>query len=139
MLKSALCASAAATSLLVAAIPAQAQTALDKAISEGQRLSADEISGRIVNRTVTARAGDRTFVFYYGTDNTLTGRMVGGSWSDSGYYGITDNDQVCLSMTSDKGRLRCMSLIAQDGIVQKFNANGELTFELLSFELGNKL
>ena len=121
------------------AFPAQAQTALDAAIADGHSLTAEDISDMIVDHTVTARAGDRTFIFYYGPDNSLIGRMVGGEWSDAGYYGITDGDKVCLSMTPDKGRLRCMSLVARDGVVQKFNAAGELTFELLSFEEGNKL
>lgn len=120
-------------------LPVKAQTPLDAAMAEGQRLSAEEISARIVDHTVTARAGGRTFKFYYGPDNTLTGRMVDGEWSDTGFYGISDGDQVCLSMTPDEGRLRCMSLVAQEGIVQKFDAAGELTFELLSFETGNRL
>lgn len=130
---------AAAALALLLALPAQAQTALDAAIADGQSLTAEEISDMIVDHTVTARAGDRTFIFYYGPDNSLTGRMVGGEWSDTGYYGISDGDKVCLSMTPDEGRLRCMSLVARDGIVQKFNEAGELTFELLSFEEGNKL
>lgn len=123
----------------LAALPAQAETALQKATAVGHRLTSEEISEKLVDQTITARAGDKTFVFYYGADNTLVGRMVGGDWSDTGYYGVTDGDQVCLSMTPDEGRLRCMSLVAQDGIVQKFNVAGELTFELLSFEAGNKL
>ena len=122
-------------------LPASAteETALGKALSGGQELSSEEIAARIVDHTITARSGDRTFVFYYGADNTLTGRMIGGSWSDTGYFGITDDDQVCLSMTPDEGRLRCMRLVDQGDIVQKFDASGELTFELLSFEKGNKL
>lgn len=121
------------------ALPAQAQTALEEATAEGRRLTAEEISARIVDHTITARAGNRTFVFYYSPDNTLTGRMIDGAWSDTGYYGISDGDQVCLSMTPDEGRLRCMTLVLRDGIVQKFSAAGELTFELLSFEAGNRL
>lgn len=124
---------------LALGLPGQAQTPLEAAAAQGQRLTAEEISSMIVDHTVTARSGERTFLFYYGADNTLTGRMVDGAWSDTGYFGITDNDQVCLSMTPDEGRLRCMVLIARDGLVQKFDSNGQLTFELLSFEAGNKL
>ncbi len=123
----------------VLALTANAQTALEQALASGAPLSSNEISERIVEHTITARAGERTFLFYYGSDNRLIGRMVDGDWSDSGYYGITDDDRICLSMTPDKGRLRCMSLVARDGIVQKFNSAGELTFELLSFEEGNQL
>lgn len=131
--------SGAAISLLISPASASAETALEKALSGGQGLSAEEIDARIVDHTITARSGERTFVFYYGPDNTLTGRMIDGSWSDTGYFGITDDDQVCLSMTPDEGRLRCMRLIARGDIVQKFDVSGELTFELLSFEKGNKL
>jgi hypothetical protein len=120
-------------------LPARAETPLEKALATGQLLSSDEISAKIVDHTITARKGQRTFVFYYGPDNKLTGRMVGGKWSDSGYYGITDGGKVCLSMTPDKGRLRCMTLVATDGVVKKFDEAGELTFELLSFEAGNRL
>jgi len=131
--------SSAAVLCAILALPVAAETPLEAALAEGQQLTADEIAARIVDHTVTARAGDRTFLFYYGDDNTLTGRMVGEDWSDTGYYAISDSDEVCLSMTPDDGRLRCMRLIAREGIVQKFNAAGELTFELLSFEPGNRL
>ena len=118
---------------------AMAETAMETALSEGALLTSDEIAGRLVDQTITARSGERTFIFYYGADNTLTGRMVDGEWSDTGFYGITDGNKICLSMTPDKGRLRCMSLVARDGVIQKFNAAGDMTFELLSFESGNKL
>ncbi len=139
MLNLAIATRCAAVLTVALALPAQAQTPLETAIKQGQQLSAGEISARIVDHTVTARAGERTFIFYYGPDNTLTGRMVDGEWNDTGYYGVSDGDQVCLSMTPDEGRLRCMTLVARDGIVQKFNNAGELTFELLSFAAGNKL
>lgn len=131
--------SGVAITLLMLPVSAPAETALERALSGGQGLSAEEIAARIVDHTITARSGDRTFVFYYGADNELTGRMIGGGWNDTGYYGITDDDQVCLSMTPDEGRLRCMRLVSRGDVIQKFDTSGELTFELLSFEKGNKL
>jgi len=120
-------------------IAAKAETPLEAALVDGTPLTSDEIAEMIVGYTVTARAGDKTFMFYYSPENVLTGRMVDGAWSDIGYYGITDDDRVCLSMTPDAGRLRCMTLVATEGVVQKFDAAGDLTFELLAFADGNRL
>jgi hypothetical protein len=78
-------------------------------------------------------------LFYYSDDNVLSGKLIGGDWSDTGYYGITDDDRVCLSITKDKGRLRCLTLLKWDGSVKKYDTNGNMTFELLGFEEGNHL
>ena len=102
-------------------------------------LSSDEIAGFLVGRTLTARSGDKTFRFYYGPDNDLSGRLVGGSWSDSGYYGINDANEVCLSISKDRGRLRCISLLRLDGVVRKYDASGRMTFEIVEVEEGNSL
>ena len=130
---------AAATMTAAMSLFANAQTPLEAAIADGTPLTSDEISELIVGQTVTARAGENTVLFYYSPENVLTGRMVDGAWIDTGYYGIADDNRVCLSMTPDAGRLRCMTLVAIDGVVQKFNAIGELTFELLAFEDGDQL
>lgn len=115
-------------------------TTQQEALEAGaEQLTSDEIADRIVDKTVTARLGDKKFMFYYSEDNVLTGTMVGGDWSDTGYYGIADNDRVCLSMSKDDGRLRCLSLLEVDGQLTKFNAAGEKTFELLEFQDGNQL
>ena len=79
------------------------------------------------------------FRFHYGADNVLSGILVGGGWSDSGYYGISDEDRVCLSITKDRGRLRCVTLLEKDGEVRKYDAGGALSFELLEIEAGNRL
>lgn len=139
MLKSLSLLSGMAVATAVLSFAAHAQTALEEALATGAPLSSNEISEMIVDHTVTARAGERTFIFYYSPENMLTGKMLDGNWSDTGFFGITDDNRICLSMTPDKGRLRCMSLVARDGIVQKFNSAGEMTFELLSFEKGNRL
>jgi hypothetical protein len=131
---------AAAAAVTLAALPAQAETALDRALAEGGRiLAAQEIADLIVGRIVTARAGDRTFRFHYGPENALSGEMVGGAWSDVGYYGITDGDQVCLSMTSDEGRLRCLTLVEGPEGVAKYDQAGTRTFELLEFQAASGL
>jgi len=49
-------------------------------------------------------------------------------------YAITDTDQVCVSMAADKGRYRCLTAVRHGDVVQKFNARGKMTFELLDFE-----
>jgi len=116
---------------------AAAETALEKALQGGAaQLTADQIAQRIVGKTVTAVAGDKRFLFYYSSDNVLIGKLIGGEWSDSGYYGITDDNRVCLSMSKDKGRLRCLTLLEQDGQVRKYNTAGKMAFELLAFHDG---
>ena len=121
----------------VAAQGAIAETAKQQAVAAGaSQLTANEIAALIVGNTVTARLGGKEFLFFYGDDNVITGQLVDGGWSDSGYYGITDEDSICLSMTKDEGRLRCMTLFSQDGTTRKFNAKGEATFELVEIKKG---
>ena len=121
-------------------VSAAAETARETALNAGAtQLTSDEIENLIVGKTVTAKSGEKKFLFYYSDDNVLSGKLIGGDWSDTGYYGITDDDRVCLSITKDKGRLRCLTLLKWDGSVKKYDANGNMTFELLGFEEGNHL
>lgn len=121
-------------------VSAAAETAREKALNAGAtQLTSDEIANLIVGKTVTAKSGEKKFLFYYSDDNVLSGKLIGGDWSDTGYYGITDDDRVCLSITKDKGRLRCLTLLKWDGSVKKYDTNGNMTFELLEFEEGNHL
>lgn len=121
-------------------VGAAAETAREKALDAGAtQLTSDEIANLIVGKTVTAKSGEKKFLFYYSDDNVLSGKLIGGDWSDTGYYGITDDDRVCLSITKDKGRLRCLTLLKSDGSVKKYDVNGNMTFELLGFEEGNHL
>ncbi len=122
------------------AVGAAVETAREKALDAGAtQLTSDEIANLIVGKTVTAKSGEKRFLFYYSDDNVLSGKLIGGDWSDTGYYGITDDDRVCLSITKDKGRLRCLTVLKSDGSVKKYDVNGNMTFELLGFEEGNHL
>lgn len=128
---------AAALAALTLASPVRAGTDLEGALANGgTRLTSDQIAQRLVGHTVTARLGEKRFLFYYSADNVLTGEMIGGDWSDTGYYGITDDDRVCVSITKDKGRLRCLTVVEQDGTLRKYNTAGKATFELLEFHDG---
>jgi len=126
--------------LVLSAAGAVAQTAREAAIDAGAvQLTSEEIADLIVGKTVTARLGEKRFMFFYGTDNVLSGKLIGGNWSGTGYYGITDDNRVCLSMKKDKGRLRCLALLRLDGTVRKYTVDGKMTFELLEFQEGNRL
>jgi hypothetical protein len=128
------------TVLAISSAGAAAETAKEKAIEAGARqLTADEIADLIVGKTVTAKSGEKRFLFYYSEDNVLTGKVIGGDWSDTGYYGITDDDRVCVSISKDKGRLRCLTVLMLNGAVKKYNVDGKMTFELLEFQDGNHL
>lgn len=124
--------------LSASSLGALAETPKEQAMNAGAKpLTAEEIADLIVGKTVTARSGNKKFQFHYNEDNVLSGEQVGGDWSDTGYYGITDDNRVCLSMSKDEGRLRCLALLKeQDSSVKKYNVDGDMTFELLEFEEG---
>lgn len=139
--KAALIGAWALSVLAVSSVGVAAETARDKALNAGATaLTSQQIADRIVGKTVTAMKGKKRFLFHYSANNVISGKLIGGGWSDKGYYGITDDNRVCLSMSkSDKGRLRCMSLLVQDGAVRKYSVDGRMTFELLKFQDGNRL
>lgn len=115
-----------------------AETAKEEAMNAGaKQVTADELADLVVGKTWTTRSGEKKFQFHYSKDNVLSAALIGGGWSDTGYYGIADDNQICVSMSNDEGRLRCLTLLkAQDGSVKKYNAEGDMTFELLEFEEG---
>jgi len=115
-----------------------AATAKAQATSAGARqLKSDEIVTRLVGYTVTFVVGAKTFLVHYGKDNVISGKLVDKNWSDTGYYGITNDDSVCLSWRkSDKGRLRCMTVFVVSDVVKKFNPDGTLAGDLVRFQKG---
>lgn len=122
-----------AAMLALAPLAGIADTELSNATAAGgEVLTAEEIAVLLPGSSVTARSGEKIFEFRYSTDNVLRGELQGGGWSDTGFYGITDTNQVCVSMSKDKGRLRCLTIVRQDGVVRKYNAAGKMTFELLT-------
>ena len=133
----------AALGLIAASGPALAGSALDKALAEGaERLSADAIAERFVGHTGTwiSASGEKEIAIHYGEDNALEAEMVGGGWTGTGYYGITDTDRICVSWDGrDAGRLRCLDVLVVDGTVTKFNADGSLNGTYAGFEEGKAL
>lgn len=119
------------------------ETDKEKALSNGARqLTADELAQRFAGETVTfeSASGDKRFLIYYGEGNDLAGKMVGGDWSDTGFYGVANDDSICLSWEhSDKPRLRCMDVLIVDGVAKKFKADGSLSGSVVKFEEGKKL
>ncbi|MCL7940578.1 hypothetical protein M8009_09740 [Halomonas sp. ATCH28] len=120
-----------------------AGTAIKEVLDNGaQQLTADEIAEQFVGKTGTwlSPSGDRKMAIHYGEDNDLQGEQIGGDWSATGYYGITDNDSICVSWDGrDEGRLRCLDVLVVDGVVTKFNADGSLNGTYEGFEDGNTL
>jgi hypothetical protein len=129
--------------LVASSFGAAAETAKEKALSDGaKQLSSNEIVERIAGKTVTfvTAAGDKKFLVYYSEDNAIAGKMIGGNWSDTGFYGIADNNTICLSWNgSDKPRLRCMHVLLVDGVMKKFTADGSLSGSIVKFEDGKIL
>jgi len=139
-MKSTAVAGLAALSVLATSQVVFAESAQQAAIKAGAtQLTSEEIEALLVGNTVKAKSGEKVFYFYYSEDNVLSGKLDGGGWSGTGYYGITDDDRVCLSMAKDKGRLRCLTLMKLGSEVKKYNVDGKMTFELLEFQSGNRL
>ena len=115
----------------------------EKALNAGaQNLTANEIAERFAGKTVTfaAASGDKKFLIYYSEDNEVARKMIGGNWSDTGFYGVADNNTICLSWNgSDKPRLRCFHVLLVNGVVKKFKADGSLSGSIVKFEDGKIL
>lgn len=123
----------------MAAFAGAVENARDKAIEAGAtQLGSDEIAERFTAKTITFVLPDeKVFLVHYGTDNTVSGSMVGGNWSDTGYWAVTNADSICLSWKqSDKGRLRCFDVLVVNGVAKKFNPDGTLAGDLEKFEDG---
>ena len=101
-IKTALIGTLALAVLAASSVGVAAHTAKEKAINAGaKQLTSEEIADLLVGKTVTAKSGEKRFLFHYSDDNVLSGKLIGGGWSGTGYYGITDDDRVCLSMSKE--------------------------------------
>ncbi len=142
-LKATLIGTLAFVALAASSFGAAAESAKEKVLRDGaKQLTSDEIAERIAGKTVTfvSASGDKKFLIYYSKDNDLAGKLVGGNWSDTGFYGIADNNTVCLSWNgSDKPRLRCMDVLLVDGVLKKFTADGSLSGTIVKYEDGKIL
>ncbi len=124
-----------ATVVVLAGNTAFAQSDLEIALDNGaERLNADQIAELLIGNIVTATSGEKTFRFFYDSNNVVSGELTNGGWNGVGAFAITDTDKVCVSMAADKGRYRCVTMLRDGDSVQKFNADGKRTFELQSFE-----
>ncbi|MEM1350696.1 MAG: hypothetical protein AAGF27_00035 [Pseudomonadota bacterium] len=114
---------------------AVAQTELEAALANGgEILNADQIAELLVGNSVTAMSGEKIFRFYYDPTNAVSGELTNGGWKGSGAFAITDMDQVCVSMAADNGRYRCLTVVRDGDLVQKFDVDGRKTFQLLKVE-----
>ena len=129
--------------LTASSFGAAAETAKAKALNNGaKQLTSDEIAKRLAGKTVTfvVASGKKKFLIQYGKANELAGKMIGGKWSDTGFYGVADNNTVCLSWKNrDKPRLRCMYVLQVDGVLTKFKPDGSLIGSIEKIEDGKIL
>ena len=139
-IKATLIGTLACVALVTSSLSAAAGTDREEALNNGaEQLTANEIAERFTGKTVTfvSASGDKKFSIYYSQGNELAGTMIGGNWSDTGFYGIADNNTICLSWNNrDKPKLRCMSVLLVDGVVKKYNADGSLSGSIVQFEDG---
>ncbi len=139
-LKATLIGTLAFVMLAASSFGAAAETAKEKALNAGaKQLTADEIAERFVGMTGmwVSPSGDKKIQIYYGQNNDLYAKLVGGDWSGTGYYGVANNDSICISWKGkDKGRLRCLEVLIDDGVIKKFNVGGDLNGSYENFEEG---
>jgi len=139
-LKRTLIGTLAFAALAASSFGAAAETAKEKALGAGARqLTSDQIAERFIGTTGTwvSPSGTKKVRIYYGRNNDLHGKLVGGNWSGTGYYGVANDDSICISWAGkDKGRLRCLEVLIDDGVVKKFNVDGSLNGSYEKFEMG---
>jgi hypothetical protein len=120
---------------------AHAGSDFDAAIKAGaERLSAEEIAKRLTGKTVTFvfAANDARFLVYYGENNEVAGKPVGGETIMTGFQAVTDRDQICLGWEGrELPRLRCMDVVLIDGVMHKFDAAGSLMGRVIDIAEGN--
>jgi len=118
-------------------------TAMERAIDAGAvKLTSDEIAELMVGKTVTwvAASGEKSALIHYAEDNSIEGRMIGGTWQGTGFYGVAGDDRICLSWNKrDAGRLRCLHVLMIDGTPHKFRADGSESGALVRIEDGRIL
>lgn len=137
MTQSAIYTMLAALPLVLTAPGASAGDTLEQALDQGaDRLDADAIVERFVGHTGTwvSPDGAKKINIYYGEDNGLFARPVGGEGQMTGFYGITDTDRMCISWDGGNDRLRCLDVVEDDRGIVKYNADGSLngTYEQFS-------
>lgn len=115
-------------------------TAMERALEAGAKtLGSDEIAETMVGKTVkwVAASSDKEVLIHYGEDNSIEGRLIGGDWTGTGFYGVTTDDRICLSWDGrDAGRLRCLHVLMIDGTPHKFRADGSESGALVRIEDG---
>lgn len=115
-------------------------TAMETALEAGaETLGSDEIAETMVGKTVkwVAASGDKEVLIHYGEDNSIEGRLIGGTWTGTGFYGVTTDDRICLSWDGrDAGRLRFLHVLMIDGTPHKFRADGSESGALVRIEDG---
>ena len=120
----------ASLTLVLSAQSASAGDTLNAALDgTAQRLGADAIADRFVGQTGTwvSADGSRKIDIFYGEDNALSAQPVGGDGQMTGFYGITDTDEMCISWDGGGDRLRCLDVVERDGAVAKYNADGSFS------------
>ena len=121
-------------------VAAAGMTAMETAIEAGaKKLGSEEIAETMVGKTVkwVAASGNKRVLIHYGDDNAIEGRLIGGDWTGTGFYGVTTDDRICLSWDGrDAGRLRCLHVLMIDGTPHKFRANGSESGALVRIEDG---
>jgi hypothetical protein len=130
--------------LMLTAAPAMAgETDKEAALKAGAvQLTAEQIAERIAGKTglFLIGGGDKRVMIYYGEDNELAAKPVDSDSLLSGFYAVTDRDNVCMGWKKkDLPRLRCMDVLLLDGVVYKYNTDGSLNGVYENFEDGKIL
>lgn len=122
---------------------ANAGSDLEKALAAGaERLTSNEIAERLTGKTglFLVGGGDKRIMIYYGENNELVAKPVGGDSVLTGFYAVTDRDTICIGWDKkDLPRLRCLDALLLDGVVYKYNTDGSFSGSYEKFEDGKIL
>ena len=108
------------------ALASDMKTALAKG---AVRMTAEQISKRLANKTVTfenANTGAKAIAYYDGR-NGVKLKLLGSNKMLKGFYATDLADHICLGIEGQAPmRLRCVSVLLIDGVMHKFELDGSL-------------
>ncbi|MEM7223685.1 MAG: hypothetical protein AAF495_11935 [Pseudomonadota bacterium] len=122
------------------AMPAMASQMEDALANGARKLTAEEITKRLADKTVTfenLNSGAKVLVYYDGENGTIL-KPVGSNQTLTGFYATDLSDHVCVGIKGDAPmRLRCVNVLLIDGVMHKFELDGSLRGRIIEEVAGN--
>lgn len=132
---------AGALAMTVLSAVSAAASEMEDALAKGAvRLTAEQISERLADKTVTfenATSGAKALVYYDGS-NGIRLKPLGSNKMLKGFYATDLADHVCFGVYGNAPmRLRCVHVLLIDGVMHKFELDGSLRGRIIDQTDGN--